>query len=154
MQIRQAIEADRLTLFKLCVAMTEETDFKNYVLNPQKMIDSIGVWMHNSMLLVAEKDGEVVGILMGKMTTPWYSDEPAAVEDFFYVKPEHRGSRAGYMLVRGFMAWAKEHGALHVRAGVSSGCGAAGGRLYEHFGMNHMGGNYVAHIKEHDHVLR
>lgn len=153
-EIRPATEADRFPLFRLCVAMVEETDFSNYVLNPQKMIDNIGVWIHNSLALVAERDGELVGVILGKIATPWYSDEIAAVEDFFYVKPEHRGSRAGYMLVRGFNEWAKKQGALHVRAGVSSGCGDAGGRLYEHFGMKFMGGNYVAHTKEDGHVLR
>lgn len=153
-EIRPATESDRLALFKLCVAMHEETDFRNYTLNPQKMLHGIGFWMHNALLLVAVKDSELIGFFMGKVTQPWYSDDMAAVEDCFYVRPEHRGSRAGYLLVREFCSWAKAKGVRHVRAGVSSGSGEAGGRLYEHFGMKFMGGNYIAHIKEDGHVLQ
>jgi 60 kDa SS-A/Ro ribonucleoprotein len=56
-------------------------------------------------------------------------------------------------LVREWLQWAKQNGSLHDRAGVSSGAGPAGERLYEHFGLKHMGGNFIAHNKEHDHVL-
>lgn len=145
--IRRATEADRLALFKLCVAMHRDTDFQHYRLNPEKLLHSLGYWIHDTraLLLVAERDGVVIGFFMAKLTQPWFSDDLCAVEDCFFVLAEHRGTRAGYLLVRGFTEWAAEHGAEHSRAGVTSGRGEAGGRLYEHFNLQFMGGNYIAH---------
>lgn len=155
--IRRATEADRMALFKLCIAMHRDTDFRHYTLAPQKLLDALGYWIHDAqaLLLVAERDGALIGFFMAKLTRPWFSDDLCAVEDCFFVLPEHRGSRAGYLLVRGFVDWAAEHQALHSRAGVTSGKGEAGGRLYEHFNLIHMGGNYIAHHqRESTDVLR
>lgn len=151
MLIRRAIEDDRLALFKLACAMHAETDFRHYQLDPIKTLDSLGYWIHDpdALMLVAQRDsGELVGFFMGKLARPWFSEDLCAVEDCFYVAAEHRGSRAAYMLTREWHAWARERGVKHVRAGVSSGCGPAGERLYQHFGMANMGGNYVAHLTQ------
>lgn len=151
MKIRPATEADRLALFRLCCAMHEGTDFKAFALDPLKTLDSLGYWLNSpdAVALVAVHDtAGPVGFFLGKVVAPWYSQELAAAEDCFFVLPEHRGSRAAFMLVREFLAWGRERGALHVRAGVSSGAGRAGERLYEHFGLRNMGGNFVAHWKE------
>lgn len=157
MKIRPATEDDRLALFKLAVTMHAETDFRALALNPGKTLDSLGFWIAGPSavaLLAVHDTAGPVGFFLAKITAPWYSDEPAAVEDCFYVLPAHRGSRAAYSLVRAFVAWAKERGALHGRAGVSSGAGRAGERLYEHFGMKNMGGNFVVHWnKEQSHAV-
>jgi len=157
MKIRTATEDDRLALFKLAVAMHQETDFRAFVLDPQNTLDNLGYWITQPMALalLAEHDtAGPVGFFLGKVVAPWYSAELAAVEDCFYVLPEHRGGMAAFRLVREFFAWGREQGALHVRAGVSSGSGRAGERLYEHFGLMNMGGNFVAHWKEQSHVLQ
>lgn len=151
MQIRTATDADLLALFKLAVAMHRETDFRSFQLDPEKTAASLAYWTthRDGLALLAEHDDAgPVGFFLAKVTTPWFSNDLTAVEDCFYVLPEHRGSRAAYMLVREFMAWAKHRGAVHVRAGVSSGRGRGGERLYEHFGMSNMGGNFIAHLKE------
>lgn len=136
--------------------MHAETDFKHYALNPDKVWSNLGDWLEgeSAAMLVAQHDnGSIVGFFAGKLARPWFSDDLCAVEDCFYVAAPYRGSRAAYMLVREWRQWAKQHGSLHDRAGVSSGSGPAGERLYEHFGLKHMGGNFIAHNKEHDHVL-
>ena len=157
MKIRPATEDDRLALFKLAVAMHRETDFQRFELNPGKTLDSLGYWIASpdALALLAEHDtAGPVGFFLGKVTAPWFSDELAAVEDCFYVLPERRGSRAAFYLVREFLAWGKARGAWHARAGVSSGSGRAGERIYEHFGMKNMGGNFVVHWKEQSNVLQ
>lgn len=151
MKIRTATDHDRLALFKLAVAMHRETDFRAFQLDPEKMVASLGFWTTNQdalALLAEHDDAGPIGFFLAKVTTPWFSGDITAVEDCFYVLPEHRGSRAAYMLVREFMAWARRRGAVHVRAGVSSGRGRGGERLYEHFGMSNKGGNFIAHLKE------
>lgn len=157
MRVRRATEGDRLALFKLCADMHAETDFRHYTLAPAKVIDGLGYWIHapEALMLVAESDDDgVIGFFAAKITRPWFSDDLCAVEDCFYVAAEHRGSRAAFKLAREFKTWAADRGALHMRAGVSSGAGPAGERLYQHLGMDNMGGNFVAHLKEQTHVLQ
>lgn len=143
LRVRRAVEADRLGLFKLAVAMHRETSFRAYAFNPQKAIDSLGAWIHGGLMVVAEKDGQVVGMLAGSKHSPWFSDDKVVSERLFYVAADHRGGRAGYMLMREFMAWARENAPCHVSAGVATGTGPAAERLYEHFGMTYQGGNFA-----------
>ena len=155
MKIRRATEDDRLPLFKRAAAMHAETDFKHYTLDPVKTLDGLGGWIagQDAALFVADPDGELVGFFAAKLTRPWFSDDLMAVEDCFYVAAAQRGSRAAYLLVREFHRWAAGASAAHLRAGVSSGTGRAGERLYEHFGMKNMGGNFVLHAGGADPVL-
>jgi len=146
LRVRRATEDDRLNLFKLCIQMHQETDFQAVALNPEKVINSLGLWINGNLSLVVVKDSDIVGMLFASVNTPWFSDERYATEDILYVTPEYRGTRAGYLLVRGFMDWVKQTGVKHVRAGVSTGTGPAAERLYRHFGMSYMGGNFIAHF--------
>jgi len=149
--VRLAVEADRLPIFKLSVHMHQETDFSSYHFDPQKAINNIGAWIHGGderFLLVAEKDGVVVGMLFAALKRPWFGDDLLASEEVFYVQPEHRGSRAAYILMREFCSIAKARGARHLRAGVATGSGPAAERLYQHFGMHYVGGNFSAHLIE------
>lgn len=141
--VRRAVEADRLGLFKLAVAMHRETSFRAYAFNPEKAIHGLGAWIHGGFMAVAEKDGQVIGMLAATKRSPWFSDDPLLSEDLFYVAEAHRGTRAGYLLMREFMAWARENAPCHVRAGVATGKGPAAERLYEHFGMTYQGGNFA-----------
>ena len=146
LKVRRATEEDRLGIFKLCVAMHRETDFGYFQFNPQKAVDSIGGWIHGQLMLVADKDGDIVGMMAASKKDAWFSDDPFASEDFFYVRQDVRGSRAGYLLMKGFVDWANEVGVNHIRAGVATGTGPAAERLYEHFGMKYVGGNFSAHL--------
>lgn len=148
--IRQATQDDVLDVFKMCIAMHQETQFKAFELNPLKMVNSISAWAGGAMLLVAEKvtetARELVGMMVASVFEPWYSQEKMAVEELLYVKPEYRGGRAAFMLVREFVTWAGRSGAKHIRAGASTGTGDAAEKLYRHFGFEYVGGNYFAHV--------
>lgn len=147
--VRLAIESDRMAIFKLAVFMHQETDFANYQFNPEKAVNYIGAWIHGApdhYLIVAERAGQVIGMLFLSVKAPWFSDDLMASEDVFYVHPDHRGSRAAYLMMREFCRLAHSGGARHLRAGVATGSGPAAERLYQHFGMHYVGGNFSAHI--------
>ena len=144
-RVRFATADDLLSLFKMAVHMHGETEFGNIELNPEKLLSGLAGWISNAVILIAEKDGEIVGMLCASMKTCWFSDKTFASEDLFYVAPEHRGSRAGYMLMKALLAWGEEQGAHHCAAGVATGTGEGAERLYKHFGMKHVGGNYVTY---------
>lgn len=144
-RIRRAVEADRISLFKLCILMHPETDYRNYAIDPEKILESLRGWIENGIVLVAERDDAIIGLMLGTVTEPWFSSEVVAREDFLYVLPSFRGGRAAYLLVRTFLEMVKESGIRHVQAGVSTGAGAGAERLYEHFGLTRMGSNFSAH---------
>lgn len=147
--VRHAVESDRLQIFRLSVYMHQETDFKNFQFSPEKAVNNIGAWIHGGnerFLLVAERGQGVVGMLFAALKRPWFGDDLMASEEVFYVHPDHRGSRAAYLLMREFRKTAEALGARHLRAGVATGSSPAAERLYQHFGMRYVGGNYSAHI--------
>ena len=146
LQTRHATEEDRLDLFKLCIQMHKETDFRHFPINPEKLLNNLGHWIHSGLSLLVVDDGKIVGMLFASIRNSWFSDDNYAAEDILYVLPEYRGTRAAFMLVRGLNHWVKQIGIKHLTAGVSTGTGPGAERLYKHFGMNHMGGNFVAHL--------
>lgn len=66
----------------------------------------------SGILLVAEKDKEVVG-MVGALLYPFYFNlsHITGQELFWWVRPELRGGRAGYLLLRQVEAEAKSRGA-------------------------------------------
>lgn len=145
-RLREATPEDAFAIFKLAVFMHRETEFSRFSFNPQKTLDSIYLWLGKEFVLLAEKNNEIVGMIVASRKDHVFSDDVVACEDFFYVREDARGSRVAFMLMRGFMDWAKKIGAAHLRAGVSTGDCPAAERLYQHFGMKHVGGNYMTHL--------
>ena len=149
LSVRRATQNDLLDIFKLCVAMHQETQFSAFGLDPEKMIRHLGAWAENGMLLLVEdvKDDarNLTGMMVASLTAPWYSNEKMAVEEMLFVKKEFRGGRSAYLLVKEFMKWANEVGANHIRAGASTGTGDEAEKLYRHFGFDYVGGNYFSH---------
>jgi GNAT superfamily N-acetyltransferase len=146
LRVRRATEEDLVDLFKLSVLMQRETDFSAFSFNPEKTINSISEWLQGNAVFVADDGDEIVGMLAASKRTHAFSDDEVACEDVFFVRQDKRGTRAGYLLMKSFIEWAGDSGARHVRAGVSTGTGSAAERLYQHFGMKHMGGNFSLHL--------
>lgn len=75
--------------------------------------------MPGTVLLIAEHNEEVIGMLAG-MIVPMYfnQDHRNAQEMFWWVKEEHRKSRAGIQLLKVFEKWAIAHGARTIQMGT------------------------------------
>jgi GNAT superfamily N-acetyltransferase len=148
-QIRRAVEEDRLAIFKMSVSMHQETDFAQFKFDPQTAVNGIGQWIHGGnkqFMLVADLGGSVIGMLGVVMRNVWFGPDVMASEEIFYVKPEHRGSRAAFKLMQGFVNEARSLGAHHLRAGVATGHSPAAEKLYRHFGLTYVGGNFSGHL--------
>jgi GNAT superfamily N-acetyltransferase len=70
--------------------------------------------------LVAVKSGTIVGMIVGFVTSHWFTDEKVASDFTFYIKPEARGGRVALMLVRAFEEWARAQGARGTVPGTST----------------------------------
>ena len=95
-------------------------------------------------LLQAERDGIVVGVLMGVAESHYHSPALGASILSWYVLREHRGSLAAIKLLHGFRRWAKNRGAVRLYVGISSGVHVARtDRLLKRLGFVLRGGNYM-----------
>lgn len=62
------------------------------------------------LVYVAERDGDLVGFISGYITPHIYNPQITVLtESFWWVVPEHRGSRAGYLLFKNFVEFGKEN---------------------------------------------
>lgn len=59
------------------------------------------------VVLVAERDGHVIGMAAAFANPHWFNAKHLAGQElFWWVEPEHRGSRAGALLMAGLENWA------------------------------------------------
>ena len=143
--VRHATEEDRFGLFRLAVDMHAETDFAGLAFDPERALNGLGGWIHGDggLMLVAESGGEIVGMLAAAKKVPWFTSDVIASEDLFFVRKDFRGSPCAFRLMKAFLAWAEDRGAVHVRAGIATGDpGSNADRLYLHFGFHKVGGCY------------
>lgn len=96
--------------------------------------------------IMAEKDSELIGGLVGYMARVFYSEDIAASALAFFVVPEWRNSLAAVKLLHGFKRWAKAGNAdavsVHVTSGVKM---KETDRLLKRLGFEMVGGNYASY---------
>lgn len=98
-------------------------------------------------VLVAEKEGQVVGWLGGGIAEQFFSSQLMAFEYGLFVAPEHRGGSAGPRLARTFIDWAKDHGAAVINMGITTGVHAERtGALYSRLGLQLTGQLYSMEV--------
>ena len=76
---------------------------------------TIEMLIEHGVILLAEHDGNAIGMLMGIMNPIWFAPSTrCAVELAWWIEPEHRGGMHAIRLVKAFEDWAKEQGAAMV----------------------------------------
>lgn len=73
----------------------------------------LGTLIGTGYCTVVEWQGEPVGVIAGMLAPhPFNPDLTVATELWWWVTPEHRGSRAGLLLLDDFDAWANANAEL------------------------------------------
>ena len=91
--------------------------------------------------LVAEADGDVIGMIGGTVVDYYFCDETLVADEILFVTPGWRGSLAAARLIRALQAWAVARGARELCLSISTGVRAdATGRFYERLGFTRVGG--------------
>ena len=91
--------------------------------------------------------GAIIGLFVGHISEYYFGDDLIASDYLWYVAPEHRGSRAGILLLRDFQVWAAARHASEVHIGISTGVFAEKtGALLTKFGFDLVGGNYKLRV--------
>jgi GNAT superfamily N-acetyltransferase len=74
------------------------------------------------VVFVNERDGKVIGGMACGLSGDWFSDIPLTFDYGVFVWPEHRGSFAGFALMRAYVNWAKSLApVVNINIGVTSG---------------------------------
>ena len=91
--------------------------------------------------LVAESNGEIVGMLVGYKSNYLFCSETVANDLALYVRPDRRGGIAAARLIRGFAAWASQSGAREACLSTSLNVHSyRTGRFIERLGFQQVGG--------------
>lgn len=108
-----------------------------------KVISYVGNLIENGVVFIAANDqGEILGVLSGIVSSYWFSDEKMVQDGFFYVAPEHRGTRAASALLKSLKAWANMKGMdLHCST-ISGGDVEKRDKFYDRNGLTRIGGIY------------
>jgi hypothetical protein len=111
--IRNATEADVDTIVKMArhfIAFAPHATIAEY--DDADIATAIRACMQHGVLLVADQDGVVVGMLFGVVSGFWFAPRSLwATELAWWVEPAARGGTAGIRLVTAFQDWAREQGA-------------------------------------------
>lgn len=124
-EIRFAQDADTETLVRFGKALHAESPrYTTRDFSEEKLRDTIAKFQgdinSNAVTLVAERNGELLGVLAGAIVPDWFGMNSIACDLTFYVPPEHRGGRAALLLLRHFETWARMRGAAVACLGIST----------------------------------
>lgn len=107
--IRFATISDLPELYSLCLRCHREYPLAPELDN-QKVEDQLVEWVsadrHEKVVLVAEKDGKIFGVLFGLVSEFFFSSKKQAYEVLWYVLPEYSKHKDSLRLFRAYEIWA------------------------------------------------
>lgn len=147
-KLRIATEADIPTLLDMGADMFANSSFAPMTYSREKAAATMLHGIKTAFLAVSLNDaGEITGAIQGDVIEPWYSTDRMAHELFLYVRPEYRGSRAAWMLVRAWTLWSIDSGAKQIRPATAATSEAAD-RMYSGLGFKRAGSLFVMDVEE------
>lgn len=100
-----------------------------------KMLLARALCHKKQLVLVHERDGQIVGVLFGLIEEMWFSKALHATDVIFYST-----SAGGAFMLRRFIRWAQSMGATEIDMSVSSGVDTqTTSRMFERAGFKNMG---------------
>jgi GNAT superfamily N-acetyltransferase len=141
--IRRATAEDFPRLVELGHAMHQESPrFSKMPYSEEKIMTLLGgmCYHDNAIVLVAEREAEIVGMMLGFVAEQFFGPSKTASELVVYVTPEHRGGTVAPRLIYVFEDWAKWHGCAEIVLGVSTEVAAdRTAKFYQRMGYAHSG---------------
>lgn len=110
--IRPANHADIPGLVEMGAVMHAESRYSRMTYDPAKVAVVLGMILERGAVFVAERDGEIIGGFAGVVEEHWFSSDKVATDLALFVQPGKRGSLAAVQLLKAFLVWASEKGAV------------------------------------------
>lgn len=145
--IRPATPADIPRLLELGEAMHGESRLRDIAFSREKVERLLtNLAAGKGCLLVAERDGEIIGGFAGVLTPYYFSEEMMAVDLALFVSQDRRGGLAAVMLIRSFIEWAFQNGAREALLGTNFGAESKANQLYGRIGLGQVGGLFSSGV--------
>ncbi|MGB1651599.1 MAG: GNAT family N-acetyltransferase [Acidimicrobiales bacterium] len=142
---RRATPYDLTGIVKLGEEMHQETAFSNIEFSVERTASEAMrcIMSGNYFANIAEKDGEIVGLLFGYLEKPFFTEQVAGYDCVWYVSRKVRNTMVGPRLLKQFEAWTKMHGGSIVFTTLGSNFKPERvGKMMERMGFEHQGGFY------------
>jgi L-amino acid N-acyltransferase YncA len=139
-------EADIAAMIALGRQLHAESRFRTLPLDEKRMQEAgrRALANGNPGLILAERDGELVGMAVVMLGEHFFSPALTATVQLLYVAPKARGGTAAVKLLRALRRWAAQNGAHDLHVNVTTGIDAARtDRFLRKMGFRQTGGNYV-----------
>lgn len=138
--------SDVEAMIRLARMAHEESAFRGIPIDDakaQRLTDAAMADKGRYGLLIAEKDGEITGMLIATAGEYFFSKAVMATALIWYVAPKHRGGTSAVKLLHGFRKWAQNRGAVEAQINVTSGVRMAStDKMLKRVGLRPVGGNY------------
>lgn len=114
--IKKYTDEQKEAFTSLAKLMHSESRYSKFALNTDKLA---GI-ARQVFCVIAYKENEPVGTMLGVAQPMWFSDDIAGNEMFLYVKPEHRGGSYAHKMIGAFEAYCKDMGCKEINVGSSA----------------------------------
>ena len=144
MNIRSAIESDIPSILELAKIMHDESRFRIFNYNKEKMEVLITNLITNDCgILILAEENKLLGGIMGIVAEHYFGHDKSASDLGLFVNPDNRNSKIGIRLIKEYINKAKEKGAVDILIRNTTGYKFEYvGKLYKAMGFNKIGGNY------------
>jgi GNAT superfamily N-acetyltransferase len=143
--IRPGTKNDIPRIIEMGKRLHDDSTYKHIEYSPERVEVTCKTMIEAGFFVVAEKDGLVIGAMMGDVYTPWYSTDKLGIDYTFYVEPEHRNGLIAVKMLKMFESWCISMGAKQIRPGVGTGDPSVI-RLYEAMGYIDVGNWFLKNI--------
>ena len=151
MTVRLAKPEDLPALVELGREFHVESRLAGFAYAPERIWKRLEKMLANRdrcCLVAADRDGELVGFLLGALEEYWVVKASVARLQFWYLKPRFRGTLRAMQLFHGFRRWATRREAMEIAVGLSAGIESEKlGRIFERMGFHRSGGNYSSWLQ-------
>lgn len=155
--IRRALPSDIGVIVDMGKEAIDSTSYTGIPINEQKCRRLVVQMMNAAktcVWVVADDQDQAQGFLLGAVDDLFFSDAWFATDIATYVRPGFR--RYGFRLIRRFIEWAKTFPkVIEISMAIASGhqYDDRVGRLYEHMGLQRVGGLHVMRVVKHEQTM-
>lgn len=140
--IRPANQDDINALLKLGASFHSETRFSARAYSPYKTALFLAEIIKRPLgcLLVAEREGQIIGGVAGYAIADWFTTELVATEYALFLEQDKRGGALVMRLIKDFIKWADEKGIKRKHIGIVTGINQERTeRIYKRLGGEKIG---------------
>lgn len=114
----------------------------------RKFLESVIIGSNlEGIILIALKDGNPIGMLVGACSEPVFSSSKIAMELGWWIEEKHRHTRSSFLLYKAYEDWALRIGCSHVQGAFLPGVSPDLDEFYKRLGYRQVESSYMKTLK-------